>query len=71
MKVQYEILFALMSGERLSVQKVFRLFHTTELRKVVSRLRRRGHDIRSEKRTGLTYDGRTVTYNEYYLAHEN
>lgn len=71
MKVQYEILFALMSGERLSVRKAFRLFHTTELRKVVSRLRRRGHDIRSEKRTGLTYDGRTVTYNEYYMAHEN
>lgn len=71
MKVQYEILFALMSGERLSVQKAFRLFHTTELRKVISRLRRRGHDIRSEKRTGLTYDGRQVTYNEYYLANEN
>jgi biotin operon repressor len=71
MKVQYEILFALMSGERLSVQKAFRLFHTTELRKVVSRLRRRGYDIRSEKRAGQTLDGRTVTYNEYYLAHEN
>lgn len=71
MKVQYEILFALMSGERLSVRKAFRLFHTTELRKVVSRLRRRGHDIRSEKRTGLTFDGRTVTYNEYYIPNEN
>ena len=71
MKVQYEILFALMSGERLSVQKAFRLFHTTELRKVVSRLRRRGYDIRSEKRTKQSLDGRQVTYNEYYLAHEN
>lgn len=67
MKVQYEILFALMSGERLSVQKAFRLFHTTELRKVVSRLRRRGYDIRSEKRTKQSLDGRQVTYNEYFL----
>ena len=70
MKVQYEILFALMSGERLSVQKAFRLFHTTELRKVVSRLRRRGYDIRSEKRTKQSLDGRQVTYNEYFLKIE-
>lgn len=68
MKVQYEILFALLAGERLTVQKAFRLFHTTELRKIVSRLRRRGYDIRSERKAAETEDGRVVTFNEYFLC---
>lgn len=68
MKVQHEILFALLAGERLTVQKAFRLFHTTELRKIVSRLRRRGYDIRSERKAAETEDGRVVTFNEYFLC---
>lgn len=68
MKVQHEILFALLAGERLTVQKAFRLFHTTELRKIVSRLRRRGYDIRSERKSAETEDGRVVTFNEYFLC---
>ena len=70
MKVQHDILAAFERGERLTVQKAFRLFHTTELRKVVSRLRRRGYDIRSNRKTSETEDGRAVTYNEYYLCAE-
>lgn len=70
MKVQHDILAAFERGERLTVQKAFRLFHTTELRKVVSRLRRRGYDIRSNRKTSETEDGRAVTYNEYYLCVE-
>ncbi len=50
------------------MQKAFHLFHTTELRKIVSRLRRRGYDIRSEVKHDETADGRKVTYNEYYIA---
>lgn len=71
MKVQHEILFALLAGERLTVQKAFRLFHTTELRKIVSRLRRRGYDIRSERKYRETEDNRRVTYNEYFLCAQN
>lgn len=58
------------SGGRLTVQKAFRLFHTTELRKVVSRLRRRGYDIRSERKSDDSADGRRVYFNEYYLYNE-
>lgn len=70
MKVQHDILAAFERGERLTVQKAFRLFHTTELRKVVSRLRREGYDIRSTRCDDTTVDGRKVTYNEYYLCIE-
>lgn len=68
MKVQHDILAALQRGERLTVQSAFSLFHTTELRKVVSRLRRRGYNIQSTHKTSTTEDGRPVTYNEYYLC---
>lgn len=67
MKAQREILAALQRGERLTVQRTFSLFHTTELRKVVSRLRRKGYDIRAERKSKQTIDGRSVTFNEYYL----
>ena len=66
--LQYEVLFAFESGERLTVQKCFRIFHTTELRKIVSRLRQRGHDIRAIRRSRTTSDGRKVWFNEYFLA---
>ena len=63
----YEVLFAFMAGERLTVQKAFRLFHTTELRKIVSRLRRKGYNIRAERKHKESLDGRNVMFNEYYL----
>ena len=63
----HEVLFAFMSGERLTVQKAFRLFHTTELRKIVSRLRRKGYNIRAERKHKESLDGRHVMFNEYYL----
>lgn len=66
----YEVLFSLMAGERLTVQKAFRLFHTTELRKIVSRLRRKGYDVRAVRKYKETIDGRRVTFNEYYLWNE-
>lgn len=68
MKVQHDILAAFQRGERLTVQKAFRLFHTTELRKIVSRLRRRGYDIRSNVKSDETADGRKVRFNEYFLV---
>lgn len=67
MKPKRDILAYLQSGGRLTVNKAQRLFHTTELRKVVSRLRREGWAILADRRNDKTEDGRSVTYNEYYL----
>lgn len=63
----YAILAAMLQGERYTVQKAFRIFHTTELHKIVSRLRRKGYDIRAERQTRETADGRKVTFHEYYI----
>jgi hypothetical protein len=68
MKPKRDILAYLQSGGRLTVNKAIRLFHTTELRKVVSRLRREGWIIAADRRHDKTEDGRAVTYNEYYLV---
>lgn len=67
----HEVLWALQSGERLTVQSAFKMFHTTELRKIVSRLRRRGYDIRATKRTRACADGRRVWFHEYFLNTNN
>lgn len=67
MKPQRDILAYFQQGGRLTVQKDFRMFHTTELRKIVSRLRRSGHNIASKAMKDETEDGRKVTYNEYFL----
>lgn len=67
MKPLQQVLAYFLSGGRLTVQKAFRLFHTTELRKIVSRLRRKGYDIQSRAMKDETEDGRKVTYYEYYL----
>lgn len=64
---QKKILAGLLSGERLTVRKAERLYHTTELRRIVSRLRRKGYPICSDRRSALTEDGRTTKFNEYYL----
>ena len=68
MKPKRDILAYLQSGGRLTVNKALRLFHTTELRKIVSRLRKEGWTICADKRQDETEDGRKVTYNEYYLV---
>ena len=70
MKPLSDILAYLLDGGRLTVQKAFHLFHTTELRKIISRLRRRGYDIRADRRESVTEEGRKVMYNEYYMYHE-
>lgn len=67
MKPKRDILAYFLSGGRLTVNKAIRLFHTTELRKVVSRLRKEGWDIRADIRHDATTDGRMVTFNEYFL----
>lgn len=58
---QRAILLAFQNGQQLTNQMCYRLYHTTELRKVVCRLRDKGFDIRSERREGNTYK-------HYYLA---
>jgi hypothetical protein len=50
---QREILAYLLAGGRLTVQKASRLFETTELRKIVSRLRRLGQPTRTSSTTTL------------------
>lgn len=69
--INKNILAYFQQGGRLTVNKALRLFHTTELRKVVSRLRRQGHDIRATRLSDATLDGRKVYFNEYYLHYEN
>lgn len=64
----HEVLWAFQSGETLTVQRAFKMLHTTELRKIVSRLRRRGYDIRAKKQLRECSDGRRVWYHEYNLA---
>ncbi len=68
MKPKRDILNYFQSGGRLTVNKAIRLFHTTELRKVVSRLRKEGWTICADRRSDETKDGRKVIYNEYYLS---
>ena len=67
MTLQNNILNHFQNGGRLTVQRAIQLFHTTELRKIVSRLRRSGHNIRSVKKTGESIDGRKIFFNEYFL----
>ena len=58
---QRAVLMALQNGQQLTTQRCYREFHTTELRKIVCRLRGMGHDIKSERRDG-------ENYKTYYLA---
>lgn len=64
---QTKILAYLVVGGRLTVRKAERLFHTTELRRIVSRLRRKGYTISSDKLSAVTEDGRPTRFNEYYM----
>lgn len=60
----------LIQGGMLSVRKAERLFHTTELRRIVSRLRRKGYAICGKPTGYMTDDGRKVIYNEYFISDE-
>lgn len=62
-KIQKKVLLSLWEGKRLSVQSAMRDLHTTELRVIISRLRRQGFRIADEWKT--TTDGRR--YKEYFL----
>lgn len=65
--IRAEILAYFQRGGKLSTQKAFRMFHTTELRKIVSRLRRAGFPIKANRQHEVKSDGKKVAYNEYYL----
>lgn len=64
---QREILAYMAQGGRLTVIRAERLFSTTELRRIVSRLRKRGFTVCADRQTGVTKDGRRTQYNEYYM----
>lgn len=64
---QANVLSYLRQGGRLTVRKAERLFCTTELRRIVSRLRKMGYSICSDKRYDVTDDGRRIWFNEYYM----
>lgn len=65
---QKEILSYLLAGGRLTVQKAWRMFHTTELRRIVSRLKRKGHPIVDEWKYSEAQGGEKVKFKEYYMA---
>lgn len=54
------------SGGRLTVQGAIRKFNTTELRRIVSRLRRKGVDVHTRWISVDTMDGRNQRVKEYY-----
>mgnify|MGYP000104354441 FL=1 len=64
---QSKILDYLKAGGRLTVRKAERLYHTTELRRIISRLRKMGYSICSTKQKAVTEDGRPTQFNEYYM----
>lgn len=64
---QNKILAYLKAGGRLTVRKAERLYHTTELRRLISRLRKMGYSICSNKQKAVTEDERPTQFNEYYM----
>lgn len=64
---QREVLAYFMKGGHLTVQAAIRMFDTTELRRIVSRLKHSGHAITSVRRYGTTKTGRRVVFHEYYM----
>lgn len=55
-------------GAELTVVEAIRLFHTTELRRVVTELRRRGHDIQSRWCEDVCGDGSVSRFKVYFLS---
>jgi len=58
---QKAILLAFQNGQHLTTQICYSRFHTTELRKVICRLKKMGYNILSYRREG-------ENFNHYYLA---
>ena len=67
---QNKILAYLKQGGRLTVQKAIRLFSTTELRRIISRLRKMGYPICDRRLNATLSDGRQASFKEYYLQNE-
>lgn len=65
---QSKILAYLKAGGKLTVRKAERLYHTTELRRIISRLRKMGYSICPNKQKAVTEDGRQTRFNEYYMS---
>jgi hypothetical protein len=63
MSCESQVLSYLLSGKELTVVKAFRLFHTTELRRIISRLRK-SIPIQSEMVTNYVTNKR---YAEYWI----
>ena len=61
-----QVLEALKKGERVSVQSVLTRFHTTECRKIISRIRQMGYTVKD--REVRLADG--SWYKEYWLPVE-
>lgn len=58
----------LVNGGALTVKTCWVKFGTTELRKIVSRLRKRGHRVTTTQLTEMLPNGREVRYNEYRIT---
>lgn len=58
----------LLSGNALTVKSCWAKFGTTELRKIASRLRKRGHKVETRQLTDILPDGRPVKFNEYRIT---
>lgn len=63
---QVQIQDYLARGGTLTVQQAFRMFHTTELRKIMTRLKRKGYII-LDRWTDSEKDGRKSRYKVYYM----
>jgi hypothetical protein len=57
----------LLDGNALTVKTCWVRFGTTELRKIASRLRKRGFNVVTKQLTDTTADGREVRFNEYRI----
>lgn len=57
----------LLEGNSLTVKTCWMKFGTTEMRKIASRLRRRGFNVVTKQMTDTLTDGREVRFNEYRI----
>lgn len=64
-----KILKYLLDGHSITVQQAMRYFGTTELRKIVSRFRRKGYNIKGSP-TYKNANGRTVMFFTYSLVND-
>lgn len=55
----------LVNGGALTVKSCWAKFGTTELRKIASRLRKRGYEVKTRTLTDKLPCGREVRFNEY------